>query len=191
MDRRTTIKGILTLGFLGISSFSAYKWIYFHRSVDSRSILLYRELIAELADTIIPTTDTPGAKAVKAENYIINVLLNCTDKVGQNIFLNGLQDVEEFTKSKFDKDFFRCTVDERNHILKHFEDKSAYPYQIINKINNKIFGEPFFLSLKKLTVEGYCYSEIGATQGLAYDYVPGSYESCIPLKPNQKSWATK
>ena len=191
MNRRTTIKGILTFGFLGISSFSAYRWIRFHRSIDSRSILVYKELIAELAETIIPETDTPGAKAAKAENYIIGVLLNCTDKVGQNIFLNGLRDVEEYALHQFKKDFFKCNYNERHQILAYFEAKSVYPYRIINKINNKFLGEPFFIKLKSLTVEGYCYSEIGATQGLAYDYIPGSYKSCVPLKPNQKSWATR
>ncbi|MEQ7799529.1 gluconate 2-dehydrogenase subunit 3 family protein [Pedobacter sp. ASV1-7] len=191
MDRRTTLKGILTLSFLGVSSFSAYKWFFFHKSIDSSSIIAYKELIAELAETIIPLTDTPGAKAANVENYILNVILNCTETVEQNIFLNGLRNIERYAMDKYDKSYLKCTLDERNQILEHFEAKSVYPYQIINKINKKLFGKPFFTQLKNLTVEGYCNSHIGATQGLAYDYIPGSFESCIPLKSHQRSWATK
>jgi hypothetical protein len=61
---------------------------------------------------------------------------------------------------------------------------------MLNKINKKLFGESFFFKLKELTIEGYCLSQPGATIGLAYDYIPGKYEGCTPLKPNQKSWAT-
>ena len=45
--------------------------------------------------------------------------------------------------------------------------------------------------LKELTVLGYFSSEIGATQALAYDKVPGGYWGCLDLKPGQKGWATR
>ncbi|MGY0037942.1 gluconate 2-dehydrogenase subunit 3 family protein [Pedobacter sp. NJ-S-72] len=55
----------------------------------------------------------------------------------------------------------------------------------------KFLGIPFFIILKQLTVEGYCTSQTGATKGLAYDYIPRTFASCIPLTKNQRSWATK
>ena len=85
----------------------------------------------------------------------------------------------------------KCNAVERNIVLKHFEEKGIYSLQILNKINNKFLGQTFFSKLKSLTVEGYCLSELGATKGLAYDYVPQTFEACIQLKNNQKSWATK
>jgi hypothetical protein len=51
-------------------------------------------------------------------------------------------------------------------------------------------ADPFFALLKELTVLGYCTSELGATQGLAYLAVPGEYRGCVGLRPGQKSWAT-
>jgi hypothetical protein len=39
-------------------------------------------------------------------------------------------------------------------------------------------------------VLGYCTSEVGATQALAYAHVPGDYRGCVPLRPRQKGWAT-
>lgn len=191
MNRRSTLKGILAIGVLGVSSFSTYKWFNFHRDVDPKSIISFKALIAELAETIIPLTDTPGAKAAKVEDYIINELVNCTSRVGQNIFLNGLEGIEDYTMREFNKSYLDCKLVERNQVLEYFEAQSNYPYPVFNKIQKRLIGEPFFIVLKRLTVEGYCYSKVGATQGLAYDYIPGFYEACIPLKPNQKSWATK
>jgi len=191
MNRRNSIKSIFALGVVSVSSLSAYKWISLNREVDITKISSLKRLIAELADTIIPATDTPGAKAAGVENFIINVLANCTSTKDQNRFLNGIEDLEDYAKSNFGKSFINCDGIQREQIMSHFEDKGVYSYQILNKINNKFLGGSFFLKLKSLTVEGYCTSQIGATQGLSYDYIPGNFQGCIPLKPNQKSWATK
>ncbi|MFC3559025.1 gluconate 2-dehydrogenase subunit 3 family protein [Pedobacter jamesrossensis] len=191
MNRRTTLKGILALSVAGVSSFSAYKWISLNKEVNIAELQSYKTLIDELAETIIPSTNTPGAKEAGVSGYIVNILTNCTGKREQNKFLNGLQDLEAYTNDSFDKSFVQCNANERTNILKHFEEKGTYSFQILNKINNKFLGQSFFSKLKSLTVEGYCLSELGATKGLVYDYIPQTFEACIPLKNNQKSWATK
>lgn len=191
MNRRVSIKTILGLSFIGASSFSAYKWLTIHRDFDATKLASYKNLIADLAETIIPETDTPGAKQAGVEKYIINVITNCLPLTEQNKFISGLQGVEEYSHKIYGKTFSQCNIKEKSEILTHFEEKGVYSYQVLNKINNKVFGKSFFTQLKHLTVEGYCLSEIGATQGLCYDYIPVNYEACIPLKFNQKSWATK
>ncbi|WP_165503583.1 gluconate 2-dehydrogenase subunit 3 family protein [Pedobacter hiemivivus] len=191
MNRRTSIKSILGLSFIGASSFSVYKWINCHHTIDPDSFLSRKELIAELAETIIPSTDTPGAKEAKVENYIINILLNCTASVEQNLFLNGLTELESYTERQFQRTFFNCSVNDRNKILEYFEQRGVYKYTLFNKVSNRLLGKSFFSQLKSLTIDGYCLSQLGATRGLAYDYIPGNYAACISLTPNQKSWATK
>jgi hypothetical protein len=191
MNRRTSLKSALGLSLLGISSFSAYKWYSLNKEIDIKSIISFKPLISELAETIIPQTDTPGAKAAGVENFIVNVITNCTGKKEQNKFLAGLNDLEEYTMDTYNKTFFKCTAQEKTQILEHFENKDTYRIGILNKINNKFLGQSFFTKLKSLTIEGYCSSQKGATEGLAYDYIPVNYDACIPLKPNQKSWATK
>jgi hypothetical protein len=191
MNRRTTIKSLIGLAAVGVASVSIYEWKVYNHQIDFNLLHQKKKLIAELAEVIIPRTDTPGAKDVKAEDYILRVLEFCTAYREQNFFLNGLLDVESYASDKYNREFVNCTKDQKISIVKHFEDKSDYHIAILNKINNKIIGEPFFVKLKNLTVEGYCMSEIGATKGLAYDLVPVKFESCIPLKANQRSWATK
>ncbi|MBB6498101.1 gluconate 2-dehydrogenase subunit 3 family protein [Pedobacter cryoconitis] len=191
MDRRTTIKGLIVFVSLGISSFSFYKWTAFNAVADIRELPQKRALLAELAEVIIPRTDTPGAKDAKVEEFIIKMIASCTDPKTQHNFLNGLSDLETYTLKHYNQEFKSCSASEKIAILTYFEEKSLYKVNLLNKINYKIFGLPFFVKLKLLTVEGYCTSQIGATQGLAYDYIPHTFSACIPLTKNQKSWATK
>ncbi len=191
MDRRVSIKYALSLGLISVFSVSAYKYFTLNRNLNIVSLIDNKLLISELAETIIPETDTPGAKRAGVENYIINVMTNCKTKLEQNKFLNGLQDVEAYSFKNFGKSFSKCNMLERNKVLIYFSTKDDYSVEVINKINKKIFGATFFLQLKQLTVEGYCQSELGATQGLSYDPIPVYYEACVPIQLNQKSWATK
>ncbi|MFM8850187.1 MAG: gluconate 2-dehydrogenase subunit 3 family protein, partial [Cytophagales bacterium] len=52
--------------------------------------------------------------------------------------------------------------------------------------------KPFFLMAKELTLLGYFNTEVGATQVLQYEAVPGAYKGCIPLKEagQGRTWAT-
>ena len=38
-----------------------------------------------------------------------------------------------------------------------------------------------WMSLKELTLVGYCMSEVGATQMMQWQAIPGYYEACAPL----------
>ena len=46
------------------------------------------------------------------------------------------------------------------------------------------YDESFFKILKDYTLTGYFHSEIGATQALAYERVPGGFQGDIPLAAN-------
>jgi hypothetical protein len=191
VNRRTSIKAILTLGVLGVSSYSVYEWVSYNQQIDFRLFVKRKHLIAELAEIIIPRTDTPGAKDAKVEDYILSVLEYCSTPREQNIFFHGLSDLEKYTFNKYNRQFADCTKAEKIAIVQHFENKATYHIAIIDKIDQKVIGAPFYTNLRQLTIEGYCKSQVGATQGLAYDYVPGTFSSCIPLIKNQRSWATK
>lgn len=190
MDRRSYLKKIALIGVIA-STFSGYKWYKLNRSVNSYDLIQWESLIAEIAETIIPQTDTPGAKAANVHKYIIHVIMNCMNVKVQNHFLWGLEDLENFTVSSYGKPFLKCNTNEKNNVVQHFADNANYRYTILNKINNKFLGGDFYSNFKNLTIEGYCNSKRGASEGLAYDYIPVKFESCIPMKINQKSWATK
>ena len=130
-------------------------------------------LIAEVADIIIPTTDTPGAKAAGADKFIIRVMRDCFIKDDQDKFYAGLAKLDADSKSKFGKGFKDLSTADKNEMVKQ------------TMTNDK----PFFLRMKELTAAGYFTSEIGATQALEYLPIPGRFDGSAPYKPGQKAWA--
>jgi hypothetical protein len=49
-------------------------------------------------------------------------------------------------------------------------------------------NEYFFKTIKDLTITGYFSSEIGATQALRYEEIPGRYDGDLPYKKGDKAW---
>ena len=191
MNRRKAIGSILLLAGAGAAVITGVKLRTLYRTPELRKLHTYKALITEFAETIIPATDTPGAKAANVAPFIISMIEDCTPKKEQNKFINGLEDVEEFAHAKYNHSFVDCSQQERNVIADHFEKRDR-PYKgIPGKVSYKLLGDSFFTILKKYTVSGYCNSLVGATKGMAYDYVPGRYEGCVTLKPGQKCWATE
>ncbi|NID09191.1 gluconate 2-dehydrogenase subunit 3 family protein [Fibrivirga algicola] len=130
-------------------------------------------LLAEVADVIIPTTTTPGAKAAGVEKFIVRVMRDCYPKADQEAFYGGLAKLEATGKEKFGKEFASLDAAQKIDLVKQ----------------TTMADKPFFLRMKELTTTGYFTSEIGATKALEYVPVPGKFEACIPLKPGQKTWA--
>jgi hypothetical protein len=191
MNRKTAIKSMVAIVTLGGASGAVYKFLSPGEGIPLSDLPKKKALIADLAETIIPRTNTPGARDAQVESYIIKMITENTDAKMQRSFLAGINAVERYTLDEYKKAFTDCTVAQKNEVLKHFKDRATYSIGIFNKVNRKLFGAPFFFHLRDLTVEGYCTSLAGATQGMAYDYVPVTFEACIPLQKNQLAWATK
>ncbi len=132
-----------------------------------------QRLIADVADVIIPTTDTPGAKAAGAEQFIVRVMRDCYPKNEQIAFYDGLARLDAESKTQHGKGFSELGAAGQTEMLKGAT------------VNHK----EFFLVMKHLTIAGYFTSEIGASKALEYLPIPGRFEADIPLKPGQKAWA--
>jgi Gluconate 2-dehydrogenase subunit 3 len=191
MKRRKAIGSILLAGGATAAGFGGYKWYTLTKIPDKNYLLSKKALLADLAETIIPATDTPGAKEAGAVEFMMRFLNECTDTKTLNRFLKGLQDLEEYARSHYHREFESCSLPEKEAILEYFDPHSRPARTIFEKAKNKFTGFPFFETLKAYAVHGYCISEKGAILGMRYIAVPGKYLSCIPLEPNQKAWATK
>lgn len=190
INRRKAIKLIL-LGSASITSLISYKWLDKLRSTDVAYLEAKKSLLADLAETIIPETDTPGARAVKVEDFIIRMLRDCTEARSLSNFITGLQDLEEYSYTYYDGSFLTCTPAQKTAILQEFENRSMASWSLLGKIENKLIGRPFFTLLKSYTITGYCTSMGGATQALNYLGIPGSFENIGPVGPDCRAWATK
>jgi hypothetical protein len=136
--------------------------------------------IGEVAEIILPRTDTPGAKDVSVPSFIDIMLKEVYSSDEQKHFLEGLETFEKEAKDSFNKKFIDCEPSVQIGLVKkNLEAASIQSGQT-----------PFIQTVKELTLLGFFTSEVGATQVLQYNPAPGPYQGCVPLTQVGKAWAT-
>jgi hypothetical protein len=170
-DRRSFLRGAsVLLGHAAIgqvmSAFAAgARKAHFFTDTEMRTL-------AALVDVILPATDSPAASAADTHYFIDLAIPACASAEAQKTFRAGLDALGE---QRFDE----LTGDAQVALLKtRAATDMAPPYD-----------QSFFKILKDYTLTGYFLSEVGATQALAYERVPGGFQGDVPLAPNQKAWA--
>ena len=113
MKRRKAIGTILLAGGATAAGFAGYEWYELAKSPDRNYIFSRKSLLADLADTIIPATDTPGAKEAGAVEYMLQILNECTNTQTLNRFVEGLRDLEAYTLKQFNRGFSSCNDSEK------------------------------------------------------------------------------
>jgi Gluconate 2-dehydrogenase subunit 3 len=169
-DRRTFLRGAsVLLGSASLSSVMAAFAAAPHKATFF-SLGEMRTLLA-LVDVILPATDSPAASAADTHFFIDLAIPNCATLAAQKTFREGL--------AKLGDGFVSLAPAAQVAQLKAQAAKDLpLPYE-----------QSFFKILKDYTLTGYFLSEIGATQALAYERVPGGFQGDLPLTPNQKAWA--
>ena len=135
-------------------------------------------LLAEIAETIIPATDIPGAKALNAHHFILKMVDDCLDKESQQQFSSGLSQVEKAVKEKFNKPFEECSLEDRKKFLLELEQKNKD-----TKDGEKKEDLPAFYSItKRYSVQAFLSSEYVMTNVFKYNMIPGRFEGCVEIK---------
>lgn len=140
-----------------------------------------RAFLASFVDSLIPATDTPGAKAANVHVNLGRLMMTWASaetrtKMGGALDLIR-KDLDERTKARFDE----ASPEQRQRVLASMDAEA--------------FGAPDgerwadYKTLKALAVRLYYTSEIGATQELRYDPVPGGYIGDLPFKTGDRAWA--
>ena len=141
--------------------------------------------IADIADRIIPETDTPGAKAANVHQFIDGTFKDNYEPDVQKAMKAALDGFMADVKKEHGKSFTALSPEEQDKVLTGIE---AEAMEELKKGGNL---PPFFTAMKELTCIGFFRSEIGATQTLQYSAVPGDYLGCISLEEaGGKTWAT-
>lgn len=188
---RREIVGAFLLGGGIASAFGVSKIYHAYAEPNLDSLEESIPLINDLIDVIIPSTrDSVGARETEVASFIVYAIKNCIARQSQNNFLNGLEAAIGFAKKEFGKNVADCTVEEKIILLNYFEDNVTEPGTLLRKLKSRILGEEFIFTLKRLTIWGFCSSELGATKALNYDYMPSKFVGITKLLPGQKSWAT-
>jgi hypothetical protein len=134
-------------------------------------------LLAALVETIIPATDSPGAKDLGVHLFILKMLADCYEKTEQARFLNGLTELDERVGASHGKSFAACSPAQRLEILQGREAAlKSLPAE----------KDPFFPFLKNMTIQGYLNSEYVMREVYKYELVPARYHGCVPVKLSAK-----
>lgn len=143
--------------------------------------------VIAMADLIIPATETPGAKDVRVNQFIDHILDEWFTDEERARFLAGLDEVDVRTQNLFQKTFVEASPGQQAEILRYFGDEIAAAAEAVANDPRPYRGaipEPrdnFYLMFRKLTLTGYFTSEVGFTQQLHEEIIPGRYDSCVPF----------
>jgi hypothetical protein len=140
----------------------------------------------EIGETILPATNTPGAKEAKVGEFMTVIVNDCYETKDQTAFMAGLKKLNEASNKASGKTFMQATIEQRHSLLVDL-DKEATAFQKTKKPEET---KHYFTMLKELTLWGFFSSEVGATKALRYIAVPGKYEGTVPYKKGDKAWAT-
>lgn len=140
----------------------------------------------EVAETIIPRTDTPGAKDAKVGETITILVRDSYGKEDQKIFRDGMKAIDKLSSHQYGADFMKLDPAQRTELLTQLDKEQKLHQQ------NKKEEEPrhYFRMMRELTLLAFFTSEQGVTKVLRYAAVPGKYEPCIPYTKGDKVWAT-
>lgn len=142
-------------------------------------------LVGEIAEVIIPKTDTPGAKDAGVPAFIDTMLKDVYKQEDKDKFIAGLNSFNEEAKKSAGSDFIDLDPAKQVDFFKSVHDPAVAGFK-----TGEIKERPFVLMIKELTCLGFFTSEPGATQVLQYEAVPGAYHGCVPLAEVGKTWAT-
>lgn len=136
------------------------------RTILSRS---QTDLLAELVETIIPATDTPGAKALNVHQFVQKMVADCSPKSAQDTLQQGLDSLDGLAKTAYNKSFAEGDVTQRTALLTQLSQSTDEAQK------------GFYALVKGLTIRGYMSSEYVMTNLTHYQFIPGHYYGCVPV----------
>lgn len=141
------------------------------------------DYLDEIAETILPETNTPGAKAARVGQFMTIMVNDCYDEKEQKIFRNGMNSLNDLSLSKFGKSFSELIPGQRHELLVQVDNEQKH------YMKNKKENEPvhYFRMMKELALLGYFTSEPGCTKAKRYMPVPGKFIGCVQYKKGEKA----
>ncbi|RYY14322.1 MAG: gluconate 2-dehydrogenase subunit 3 family protein [Chitinophagaceae bacterium] len=175
MERRAVIRNLLTIAG-GITLLPACLNNTGKASVELTNIDLSaadETLLAEIASTIIPQTDTPGAKEVGSHLFVLKMVDDCYEKEDQQNFVRGLNLLEKHTRQRFNKSFISCSNEQKKQMLEAIENKESFEPEVA----------AFYKIMKEKTIQGYMTSKYVVMDVLKYEMIPSvPYNGYHPVK---------
>lgn len=187
MERREAVQYISLL--LGGTLVGANAFVTGCKTADKRDNTVFTQddvaYLNEVADTILPTTATPGAKAANVGQFMTVMVNDCYEAKDQKVFHEGLTKLNDAADKAYNASFVKLNPQQRHDLLVKLDNEQ----KDYTKTKKQDDPAHYFRMMKELTLMGYFTSEIGTKQARRYAPVPGRYDGCIPYKKGDKAWA--
>ena len=139
------------------------------------------QILHDICAVVLPRTDTPSAAELDVHGFLDHQLSVCYDQENQQQALAIVDKINDQSKSHFSKTFIELTSSIQQDLLIALEaEKLGFTAQ----------DKQAFKALKSLLVFGFFTTEIGATQALNYQAVPGGFKGSVAYSSLKKSWGS-
>lgn len=125
--------------------------------------------LEQIADVMIPPTDTPGAIAAGVPEFLRQILTEWASERTRAQVIGVLDSMERQAWATFGAAFVELPAQQRAEVVRIVDEDSIAR------------RDAAYRDFKYLVLVGYYHSEIGATHELRYELVPGAWRSCLPL----------
>ncbi len=150
-----------------------------------------RQVVAAMAEVIIPRTETPGALDAGVPHFVELMVADWFNDQEREIFMVGLEDMETRIPREYGNTFEKLPTSQQLAIMESMENAAADSswYRQGNTRRAFVGDAPFICQMKELTAWGFFTSEVGATQVLRSNMMPMRFDGDIPLSPDDSTWA--
>jgi hypothetical protein len=143
------------------------------------------DTVIAVAEIIVPATDTPGATAARVNEFMDFILADWATEQERTHFLTGLDNIDAQCASLFGKTFLECTPSQQTTFLRSLDDAVDWVHEsdrigdgaFPSSRDTQLHGD-FFRVFKYMALYGYYTSEIGFSQELKLEIMPGAFRGC-------------
>jgi hypothetical protein len=133
--------------------------------------------LADVAETLIPATDMPGAKAMNVPQFVLRMVDDCQPIEAQKDFEKGIAEFEQAVDKKYGKSFEALSVSDRQAFLKELDVAARAE----REKDNMSPVSKFYALTRRYTIQGFTSSEYVLTKVLPYNMIPGKFIGCVPI----------
>jgi hypothetical protein len=138
-------------------------------------------ILHDICSVVLPKTDTPSAAELGVHGFLDHQLSVCYSQQQQQQAINIVDQINQLSETNFSKNFIALSAEQQNTLLVALEAE-ALGFTAQDKQS--------FIALKSLLVFGYFTTEVGATQALNYQAVPGGFKGSVSYSSLKKSWGS-
>jgi acyl-CoA reductase-like NAD-dependent aldehyde dehydrogenase len=128
-----------------------------------------QDMLASVADTIIPAGDSIGALSVGVDKFLTALFDRCYEKDVQDNLKKQLSALDADAQSTHGKSFAACDLEQRTALLLKFSDSAEEDKR------------KFFELVKSETIRGFSTSKEVMVGYHNYKVAPGHYYGCVDV----------